>query len=127
MQARDSKVPVGRRRMLAGLLTIGFLFVLTKGSPQAGSTAPGPRIPTNNLGGQMPPTFDRDVQDVVARLDKIEDETLSQMGRTTLDRQGRIRTLGRLLLFDKHLSVNQTRRAASAIRLKRDLPGRFNP
>jgi cytochrome c peroxidase len=107
MHARDSQGTVGRRRMSAGLLAIGFLFVLTKARPQVGSTAPGLRTSTNNLGGQMPATFAGDVEDVVARLDKIEAETLLQMGETTLDRQGQIRTLGRLLLFDKHLSVNQ--------------------
>jgi cytochrome c peroxidase len=29
------------------------------------------------------------------------------MERTSLDRQGQVRTLGKLLLYDKHLSVNQ--------------------
>src|SRR5208337_4502041 len=59
------------------------------------------------LGGQMPPGFDQDVARVVADLDRIEADTLRQMDRTTLDRQGQIHTLGKLMLFDKHLSVNQ--------------------
>jgi cytochrome c peroxidase len=57
--------------------------------------------------GQMPPGFDQDVARVVANLDRIEVDTLREMSQTTLDRQGKIRTLGKLLLFDKHLSVNQ--------------------
>ncbi len=77
MQGRDPEVPVRPRAMLAGVLTLGFLFVSTNARPQVGSTSPGPRASTNNPGGQMPPTFDQDVEDVVARLDKIEAETLS--------------------------------------------------
>ena len=44
---------------------------------------------------------------VVAEIDRIEADTLSEMKDTSLDRQGQVRTLGKLLLFDKHLSVNQ--------------------
>ena len=55
----------------------------------------------------MPVSFDQDVARVVADIDRIEADTLRQMTRTTLDRQEQIRTLGKLLLFDKHLSVNQ--------------------
>src|SRR5260370_23166768 len=62
----------------------------------------------SNLGGQMPPSFDQDVAKVVAEVDRIEADTLRQMEHSTLDRQGQVRTLGKLLLFDKRLSVNQT-------------------
>ena len=55
----------------------------------------------------MPPDFDAQVARVVAELDQIEADTLRQMDKTTLDRQGQIHTLGKLMLFDKHLSVNQ--------------------
>jgi cytochrome c peroxidase len=55
----------------------------------------------------MPPDFDKEVARVVAGLDRIEADALRQMDQTTLDRQGQVRTLGKLLLFDKHLSVNQ--------------------
>jgi len=61
----------------------------------------------SNLGGQMPPSFDQDVARVVAQIDRIEADTLSQMDRTSLDRQGQVRTLGKLMLFDKNLSVNR--------------------
>ena len=57
--------------------------------------------------GQMPPDFDAQVARVVAELDQIEADTLRQLDKTTLDRQGQIHTLGKLMLFDKHLSVNQ--------------------
>src|ERR1700724_1407401 len=62
---------------------------------------------THGLPGQMPPGFDQDVAKVVAEIDRIEADTLRQMDQTTLDRQGQIHTLGKLMLFDKHLSVNQ--------------------
>ena len=62
---------------------------------------------TNDSTGHMPPSFDRDVARVVMDIDRIEDDTLRELGRTALDREGQIRTLGKLQLFDKHLSVNQ--------------------
>lgn len=55
----------------------------------------------------MPPHFDRDVRSVEARLDRIEAQTLIGVNRTALDRVGQLRTLGKLLLFDKDLSVNR--------------------
>jgi cytochrome c peroxidase len=62
---------------------------------------------SSNIGGEMPPSFDKDVATVVVEIDRIEADTLRQLNRTTLDREGQVRTLGKLLLFDKHLSVNQ--------------------
>src|SRR5258708_26529262 len=55
----------------------------------------------------MPPGFDQDVARVEANIDKIEAGALQEMNQPMLDRQGQVRTLGKLLLFDKHLSVNQ--------------------
>jgi cytochrome c peroxidase len=55
----------------------------------------------------MPASFERDVAAVVADLDRIEADTLGNMNQSALDREGQVRTLGKLLLFDKHLSVNQ--------------------
>jgi cytochrome c peroxidase len=89
-----------------GLLTLGTLLLSARSASRrdnaerAGST-------TQGLGGQMPPGFDQDVARVVAHLDRIEADTLRQMDRTTLDREEQIHTLGKLMLFDKHLSVNQ--------------------
>jgi cytochrome c peroxidase len=79
------------------LLALGILFCATAGSPPS----------ANNLRGRMPASFEQDVAKVVANLDRIEEDTLHQMNQTTLDREGQIRTLGKLLLFDKRLSVNQ--------------------
>ena len=97
---RNRRIPIA----LAGLFTVGPLLLCAGSQYQtqgAGATAP------QEVRGQMPPSFDPDVARVVANLDQIEADTLSQMERTTLDRQGQVRTLGKLLLFDKHLSVNQ--------------------
>ena len=57
--------------------------------------------------GQMPPDFEQEVARVAAETERIEDRTLRLMSQTTLDPEGQIRTLGKLLLFDKHLSVNE--------------------
>jgi cytochrome c peroxidase len=55
----------------------------------------------------MPSDFDREVAKVAEEVDRIEQDTLQQMSQTTLDRLGQMRTLGKLLLFDKHLSVHE--------------------
>ena len=86
------------------LLTLGALLVSAGNDPLRAQAA----NPTaQGLAGQMPAGFDQEVARVVAEIDGIEADTLKQMNRTTLDRQGQIHTLGKLLLFDKHLSVNQ--------------------
>ena len=89
---------------LVGLPSLGLLLLSAGGQNQR----PGSAIAaTRDLRGQMPPGFNQDVAKVVADIDRIETDTLGQMGRTTLDRDGQIHTLGKLMLFDKHLSVNQ--------------------
>jgi len=90
--------------VLVGLLAAGALLVLARGASLRASAEPAPDSASQ---GQMPPGFDADVARVVAELDQIEADTLRQMDKTTLDRQGQIHTLGKLMLFDKHLSVNQ--------------------
>src|SRR5271168_3327644 len=92
---------------LSGLLAFGALLISAASKPPNGAAISGEARTPSNLGGQMPSSFGQDVERVVADIDRIEAHTLSQMDRTTLDRQGQIRTLGRLLLFDKHLSANQ--------------------
>src|ERR1700719_2448500 len=92
--------------VLFGLLAFGSLFLSAACKPQAGAAAGEAKSPAGP-GGQMPPGFDQDVARVVADIDRIESATLVEMNRTKLDRQGQVRTLGKLLLFDKHLSVNQ--------------------
>jgi cytochrome c peroxidase len=57
--------------------------------------------------GQMAPDFEQEVARVAAETDRTENDTLRRMSQTTLDPEGQIRTLGKLLLFDKHLSVNE--------------------
>ena len=56
---------------------------------------------------QMPSDFEQEVARVAAEMDRTEGDTLQRMSQTTLDPEGQIRTLGKLLLFDKHLSVNE--------------------
>jgi cytochrome c peroxidase len=92
---------------LVGLLTLGVLLLSAASEPPRERATPGAGTALHDLAGQMPPGFDQEVARVVADLDRIESDTLLQMSRTTLDREGQIRTLGKLLLFDKHLSVNQ--------------------
>src|ERR1700688_3916338 len=92
---------------LVGLLTLGFLLLSPGTDPQRDRSvhASGTDLPDPT--GKMPPGFEQDVARVVANIDQIEADALRVMSQTKLDRQGQIRTLGKLLLFDKHLSVNQ--------------------
>jgi cytochrome c peroxidase len=98
-----------RRALILGLLAALLSVVLfssprpSAGIPQTATNSPQ----LENLKGQMPTDFDREVARVVVELDQIENDTLRQVDSTTLDRLGQVRTLGKLLLFDKHLSVNQ--------------------
>ncbi len=89
---------------LVGILTCGPLLLAAGSQYQRHDAA---IAGTRDLRGEMPPSFNQDVAKVVADIDRIEAETLRQMHQTTLDRQGQIHTLGKLMLFDKHLSVNQ--------------------
>lgn len=57
--------------------------------------------------GQMPSDFEQEVARVAAQMDQIETQTLEKMSKTAQDREGQVRTLGKLLLFDKHLSVKE--------------------
>jgi cytochrome c peroxidase len=93
--------------LLAGAVT-GSALLLLAGSSHLRAAVEIALAPTSHgLGGQMPSDFDTEVARVVAEIDQIEADSLRQMEKTTLDRQGQIRTLGKLLLFDKNLSVNR--------------------
>ena len=92
---------------LFGVLAVGALLI--QGASRqlpAASTSDEP-VSTSNLAGRMPSSFDLDVARVVAEIEQIEADALRTWEHTTLDRQGQMRTLGKLLLFDKLLSVNK--------------------
>src|SRR5258706_292881 len=89
---------------LVGLLIFGSLLLLASSRYQGHVAAIGA---THDLRGRMPAGFEQEVAKVVADIDRIEADTLRQMNQTSLDRQGQVHTLGKLMLFDKHLSVNQ--------------------
>jgi cytochrome c peroxidase len=93
-----------RTLSLISLLALGVLLFLAGNCPRRAHAA---SIISWGLAGQMPPGFDQDVARVAGEIDEIEADTLRKMDRTTLDPQGQIHTLGKLLLFDKRLSVNQ--------------------
>lgn len=86
-----------------------FVFAMFFAARLSGIGVSKPRDPSIELvrQGQMPSGFEQEVTRVVEEVDWIEGDTLRRMSHTMLDRQGQIRTLGKLLLFDKHLSVNQ--------------------
>jgi cytochrome c peroxidase len=92
--------------LLAALFTLGA-SLFSPGSEPLRNRDANPAVSRTQGSGEMPPGFDHDVASVVAEIDRIEADALRRMNQTTLDRQGQIHTLGKLLLFDKHLSVNQ--------------------
>ena len=88
-----------------GLLALAILFaVRLNGIEPSRTQDSSPAQPSQGL---MPGDFDREVARVAKEVDQIEQDTLHQMHQTTLDRLGQVRTLGKLLLFDKHLSVHE--------------------
>src|SRR5258706_6354574 len=66
----------------------------------APSSVTGPRV-------ALPSSFEEDVARVEAEVDRIEAEALRQAKETALDAAGTVRILGKLLLFDKQLSVHR--------------------
>jgi cytochrome c peroxidase len=98
------------RRQVTSLAMTVLMASALGGSNQDRSRASDARADApflNSLAGHMPPDFDREVRRVMVEIDRIEAETLRQSAATTLDPQGQMRTLGKLLLFDKRLSVNE--------------------
>src|ERR1700742_4564866 len=92
---------------LSMLLLGAVIFAATGQHSGSRFARADPAGPLAENGGQLPRDFDGEVARVEAEMDAIENRTLAQMGAPTLDREGQVRTLGKLLLFDKHLSVHQ--------------------
>ena len=57
--------------------------------------------------GHLPFDFNEEVERIERKNDEIEERALQQEASPTLDPQAAIRLLGKLLLFDKQLSVNR--------------------
>jgi len=93
--------------LLTGFLPLGYAMLSARTETPRDHSAQTAEKSLADLAGGMPPDFNQEVARVVADLDRIETDTLREISQTSLDRQGQIRTLGKLLLFDKHLSVNQ--------------------
>jgi cytochrome c peroxidase len=92
---------------LFAFLPIGFLLLISRTDLQRADSVHVPGTEKRDPSGKMPQGFDQDVARVEANIDKIEAGALQEMNQPMLDRQGQVRILGKLLLFDKHLSVNQ--------------------
>lgn len=92
---------------LTVLLLVSTALLVINGSARDVLSAGRQAALTQSTGGKLPPDFQSEVERVVAQLDEIENVTLRQMENGKLDRQGQMRTLGKLLLFDKRLSVNK--------------------
>lgn len=95
--------------LVASVLTLGVFcsLALNAQNGERGDAKSHAGTFRQNAVGRMPPGFDRAVARVEAEINQVEQDALRQMRETTLDRQGQVRTLGKLLLFDKHLSVHE--------------------
>jgi cytochrome c peroxidase len=86
---------------------MGTAFLSAGRTPQAAqSEATNDAEPHKGLDGRVRPTLDQESARVVAEIDQIEQDTLNKIEHTSLDRQSQVRMLGKLLLFDKQLSVH---------------------
>jgi cytochrome c peroxidase len=94
----------------ATILTISLLAIPTFCAIRLNGVGPS-EAPKSTTGpaqqGQMPSDFAKEVARVAAEMDQTEEYTLQRMSQTAVDPEGQIRTLGKLLLFDKHLSVKE--------------------
>jgi cytochrome c peroxidase len=94
--------------LIIGSLALGAILLSSGYKRQVVRAAASDEAkPPTTPGGRMPSDFDREVARVEAEVDQIEADTLRHVESTPLDRQGQVRTLGKLLLFDKHFSVHQ--------------------
>jgi cytochrome c peroxidase len=92
---------------LAALITLGAVLLSAGRAPLRDGETVAMRTGVRDLAGEVPLGFDQEVARVVAEVDRIEADALGKMNQITLDREAQIRTLGKLLLFDKQLSVNR--------------------
>jgi cytochrome c peroxidase len=94
--------------LVAGSLALGAVLLSSSHQRQAVQAAASDEAKSSaNPPGRVPSDFDREVARIEAEVDRIEADALSHADSTTLDRQGQMRTLGKLLIFDKHFSVHQ--------------------
>lgn len=68
---------------LLGLFTFGALLISAASKPEAGTSRSSELKSTSNLGGQVPASFDQGLARVVAEIDRIEADTLSEMKDTS--------------------------------------------
>jgi cytochrome c peroxidase len=83
--------------MALAIVFVSLVFAATKGTPQKSNT---PQKTT-------PAGLDRELKAVEDRVDQFEAEALAKLNSKSLDPNEQITLLGKLLLFDKQLSVNR--------------------
>ncbi len=92
--------------MRSRYLITAFVGVIVAGVASYSDDTPV-RPAQMDLGGRMPGSFGADMAALESALDRIEAETLLGARQAPPDPQGRIRILGKLLLFDRNLSVKR--------------------
>ena len=78
------------------------------------AAAPGLAPSSNAQGGTtlLSASVEREIERVVAEIDQVEAQTLAQSSSAPSDLAQRTFLLGKLLMFDKHLSVNRNEACA---------------
>jgi cytochrome c peroxidase len=86
------------------VLTIVALFVMVISAPSTTTSQVPPQL-------LLAPRAEKEIKQVEAHIDEIEGEALASIG-TLRDRAQQVTLLGKLLLFDKELSVNRNEACA---------------
>jgi cytochrome c peroxidase len=85
------------------ILLVSFALSATKGMPPK-SNSPEKASPTD---------LDQELRAVEAKIDRIEADALTRLNSKSLDAYQQVTLLGKLLLFDKQLSVNRNMACSS--------------
>ena len=101
-----------KRRMLIALSITGAMgvTVLMVGFPPMTVRSADPPKGYRRPASSIPPGLEQEIQRVEAEVDRIEQQALAQwqaLPITSSTRMQQARILGKLLLFDKNLSVNR--------------------
>ena len=82
-------------------------------------------VSAQEAGTTLTPAALAEIARVEAEIDRIEARTLERLAAPLDNQVQQIELLGKLMLYDKHLSVNATRLALSATCPRRVSPARY--
>jgi cytochrome c peroxidase len=102
-------MPLTVPRVTCFAVTVSLIAL---GCVLAGTSESTPASSAQREATSLPPSVRGEIERVVAEIDKIEAQALAQLREGPTDTAQRTRLLGKLLIFDKQLSVNRNEACA---------------